>query len=293
METTNETARIVGLESDPIADARSAWTRLQAAEQDAADATAAIGAAFLLAARDGRGIQSGTGAAKKLSTRNFADAVGCGRMVISRGMRLSLLRESFPQAVWTVRDADTLPGSAIVEHRLTPDAIGAIGGAIAGGKSGADAIASTRPHGRRAGQPANAGAATTAAIQSVAKSDTPRAAIADAAAVARDAAALVSTSADTDDARRADAVRAVAVLDTLRIGTRDATVDAAAWQAAIMALVNDAIAAMRGDWFDAEPWADAVMVAKRMMDSAATDAAAFIKPARNPATRKSATRRGK
>lgn len=286
MNITTEPARIVGLDTDPIADARSAWARLQAAEQDAADATAAIGAAFLTAARDGRGIQSGTGAAKKLSTRNFADAVGCGRMVVSRGMRLAMLREAFPTAVWTVRDADTLPASAIADNRLTPEAVGAIGGAIAGGKSGADAVASTRPHGKRAGQSANAGAATAAAIQSVAKSDTPRAAIADAAAVARDAAALVSTSADTDDARRADATRAVAMLDALRIGTRDADADAAAWVGAIGRLLADAHDALAGD--DAATWGAAIAGVKpaimRMLATAAGSA---------PQPRKSATRRGK
>lgn len=287
METTTDNARIVGLDTDPIADARSAWARLQAAEQDAADATAAIGAAFLTAARDGRGIQSGTGAAKKLSTRNFAEAVGCGRMVVSRGMRLALLREAFPQSVWTVRDADTVPASAIADHRLTPDAVGAIGGAIAGGKSGADAVAATRPHGKRAGQSANAGAATTAAIQSVAKSETPRAAIADAAAVARDAAALVSTSADTDDARRADATRAVAMLDALRIGTRDGMADVESWVGAVTRLFCDAHDGLKGD--DAVMWAAAVANLRPTITRLYSAASAV----EVPATRKSATRRRK
>ena len=115
---------IVGAE-DSIAAAKAAYGRLLAAESDAADATADIGAAYLTALRTGSGIVLAAGkAARKLSIRNFEAATGIARSTIARGARLAALREAVPSIAWTVRDADSIPADAFDKGsgRLTADA---------------------------------------------------------------------------------------------------------------------------------------------------------------------------
>lgn len=272
---------IVGAE-DTVAAAKAAYARLQAAESDAADATSDIGAAYLRALREGKGVVLAPGrAARKLSIRNFESATGISRSTIARGARLAALREAVPGIAWTVRDADSIPADAFDKGsgRLTAKAAAEAGQF----RTGPDAVKALRgvraPRSDSTPEAKASKQAKTAALEAIAAgtADAVRDTIADAAKQASAIAEAVGIDGRASDAAKAEARESRAVLAVATGST-----DPDGFAAAVEAIVKRAEAGWEFDngSDEARAWAAATAKAKRAVTRLAAAAKAFAEAKR-------------